>query len=73
MILYIIQNILGLVITLFIMILFFYAIAGIPLLMATGGPNFNWETAHPVYQGPVALTKWIILYPFVDTAPKPVV
>ena len=73
MILYILRNILGVVISLFIMVLFFYFIAGIPLLMSTGGPNFNWKTAHPVYHGPVALTKWILLYPFVNTAPKPVV
>jgi succinate dehydrogenase/fumarate reductase cytochrome b subunit len=70
MILNILQNIIGLVITLFILVLFFYAIAGIPLLMSAGGPNFNWKTAHPVYHGPFALTKWIILYPFIDTAPK---
>jgi hypothetical protein len=65
--LYIIPNILGLVITLFILTLFFYVIAGIPLIMIASSPNFNWDTAHPVYHGPVALTKWMMLYPFVKT------
>jgi hypothetical protein len=73
MILYILKNIPGVLITLFTHILFFYLIAGMPLMMLSSNPNFNWETAHPVHHGPFALMKWILLYPFVDTAPKPVV